>query len=147
MGDILRRAIEAQARNRHGVVALALLELAPPTGGRVDSKGSPPVAMRSNNPLPGLPAPGGGNVSLGTPPAAVGSSDSPPGLVKVSADYKGSGSSSGGRADSKGSPPVAVRSNNPLPAKSPGCSLAELEEKDMLKTVLLAEDLFVEFGV
>ena len=124
--DILRRAIEAQAANRHGVVALALLELAPPTGGRVDSKGSPPAAVRSNNPLPGMPAPGGGNVSTGTPPAAVGSRDSPPGPVNDSADYMGSGPSSGGRVDSKGSPPAAVRSNNPLPAQSLCCSLAEM---------------------
>merc|ERR1712129_164646 len=95
--DILRRAIEAQASNRHGL-ALALLELAPPTGGRVDSKGSPPAAVRSNNPLPGMPAPGGGNVSTGTPPAAVGSRDSPLGPVNDSADYMGSGPSSGGRS-------------------------------------------------
>merc|ERR1712129_429027 len=144
--DILRRAIEAQASNRHGVVALALLELAPPPGGRVDSKGSPPVAVGANTPLPGLPASGEGNVSTGTPLAAVGSSNSPPGLVNGSADYVGSGSSSGGRVDSKGSPPAAVEANTSLPAQSLSCSLADIEEKDMLKTVMLAEELFIEYG-
>merc|ERR1712129_635244 len=81
---ILRRAIEEQAANRQGVVALALLELGPPTGGRVVSTGSPPAAVGGKTSLPGAPASGGGNVSTEAPPAAVGGKTSPPGPVKVS---------------------------------------------------------------
>ena len=145
--DILRRAIEEQASNRHGVVALALLELGPPTRGRAASAEAPPVAVGANTPLPGVPASGEGTVSTGTPLAAVRSSNPPPGLVNGSADYRGSGSSNGGGSVSKETPAAAVEANTSLPVQSLGCSLAEIEEKEMYKTVTMAEELFIEFGV
>ena len=61
--SILERAIEVQAANRQGVIALALLELAPPTGGRAVSKGAPPVAVGAQVSLLSVaPASGGGIV-------------------------------------------------------------------------------------
>ena len=144
--DILRLAIEEQAANRQGVVALALLELGPPAGGRVVSTGAPPVAVGGNTSLPGLPASGEGNVSTGAPFVAVGGNTSPPGLDKGSADYGGSGSSIGGGTASKGAPTAAVGANTSLPEPSPMCSLVEIEENEMQKTVLLAKEVFIEYG-
>ena len=66
--SILGRAIEVQAANRQGVIALALLELAPPTGGRVVSTGAPPAAAGGKTSLPGAPASGWGKRFHGSAP-------------------------------------------------------------------------------
>merc|ERR1712129_590293 len=69
---ILVRAIRVQAAHRHGVIDLALWELAPPTGGRgsVDSSTAPSVAVAVLVPAP--PSVGPASRGSGTVPARGG---------------------------------------------------------------------------